>query len=327
MNNIQIKDVAIYHPQNVVDNQVYLDHFDKQGKDVRGLLKSLGREKRYIIDSPDETPLTMAIKASEAVLEKADLKATDLDMIIFTTQTPETTLPSNAVRLFNHLQPKAETVIYDLNANCAGMTIAFEQISHYMKSNTSIQRALIVGSDYWSLISDPEDPLCYAGFSDSAAAIIVERTSEEKGFIDSIYHVNTVFAETMMYPAEGLTKGIRETGNLKYARTVPFDGGIVLDVTYGMIETLLTRNQLQPSDVKYCFSQSALNNIQKIKEHFHLSDEQVVYIGDKFGYTGTSSPFIALHEGLASGQVKRGDYVVFWTVGTGFELVATLIKY
>ena len=327
MNNIKIKDVAIYHPENVVDNQFYLDHFDKQGKDVRGLLKSLGREKRYISNDSNETTLTMAIQATNAVLEKTNLKATDLDMIIFTTQTPETTLPSNAVRLFNHLQPKPETIIYDMNANCAGMTIAFEQVSHYMKSNTSIERALIVGSDHWSLISDPEDPLCYAGFSDSAAAIIVERTAVEVGFIDSIYHVNTVFAETMMYPAEGLAKGVRETGDLKYARTVPFDGGIVLDATYNMLDTLLTRNQLKPDEVKYCFSQSALNNIKKIKEHFDLSDEQVVFIGDKFGYTGTSSPFIALHEGLESGQVKHGDHVVFWTVGTGFELVATLIKY
>lgn len=327
MNNIKIKDVAIYHPQNEVDNQFYIEHFDKQGKDVRGLLKAMGREKRYIVNDPNETPLTMAIEAVNAVLEKANLTATDLDMMIFTTQTPETTLPSNAVRLFNHLQPKPETIIYDLNANCAGMTVALEQVSHYMKSNMSIQYALIVGADYWSLISDPEDPLCYTCFADGAAAIIVERTAEDTGFMDSVYHVNTIFAEKMMYPAEGLTKGIRETNDLKYARTVPFDGGIVLDATYGMLDTLFKRNNLQPEQVKFCFSQFSLNNIQKIKEQFHLSDDQVVYVGDQFGYTGTSSPFIALHEGLKSGQVKRGDYIIFWTIGAGFELVATLIKY
>ncbi|AMW99579.1 3-oxoacyl-[acyl-carrier-protein] synthase III C-terminal domain-containing protein [Rummeliibacillus stabekisii] len=327
MNNIKIKDVAIFHPQNSVDNDYYTEHFDKQGKDVRGLLKAMGRERRYINDDPNETPLTMGIKAVNAVLEKTKLTAKDLDMIIFTSQTPETTLPSNAIRLFDAIKPKAETIVYDLNANCAGMTVALEQVSHYMKSNTSLQYALIVGADYWSLISDPEDPLCYTCFADGAAAMIIERTTEDVGFIDSTYHVNTVFAEKMMFPAEGLTKGIRETGDLKYARTIPFDGGIVLDATYGMLETLFKRNNVNPSEVKYCFSQFALSNIKKIKEHFSLTDEQVVYVGDEFGYTGTSSPFIALHEGVKSGQIKRNDYVIFWTIGAGFELVATLIKY
>ncbi|MEX3625459.1 ketoacyl-ACP synthase III [Viridibacillus arvi] len=327
MNNIKIKDVAIYHPENVVDNQFYIDHFDKQGKDVRGLLKAMGREKRYICNDPNETPLTMAIKAATAVLEKTNLKATDLDMIIFTSQTPETTLPSNAIRLFDHFKPKAGTIVYDLNANCAGMTVALEQVSHYMKSNTSIQKALIIGSDYWSLISDPEDPLCYTCFADGAAAMIIERTNEEVGLIDSIYHVDTIFAEKMMYPAEGLTKGIRETNDLKFARNVPFDGSLVLEATYEMLDTLFKRNNIQPDHVKYCFSQFALSNINLIKERFDLTDEQVVYVGDQFGYTGTSSPFIALHEGVKSGQVKRNDYVIFWTIGAGFELIATLIKY
>ena len=105
--------------------------------------------------------------------------------------------------------------MYDLNANCAGMTVALEQVSHYMNSNKSIQYALIVGADYLSLISDTEDPLSYSCFGDGVAAIIVERTTEEVGFIDSAYHVNTIYAEKMMYPAEGLAKGIRDTNDLK----------------------------------------------------------------------------------------------------------------
>ena len=91
MNKIKIKEVAIFHPQNSVDNQFYLDHFDKKGKDIRGLLNVMGREKRYINNEPNETSLTMAIKATNVVLEKTNLKAIDLDMIIFTSQTPETT--------------------------------------------------------------------------------------------------------------------------------------------------------------------------------------------------------------------------------------------
>ncbi|MER1986235.1 MAG: 3-oxoacyl-[acyl-carrier-protein] synthase III C-terminal domain-containing protein [Solibacillus sp.] len=322
-----IKEIAIYHPQNQVNNQLYIDHFSKQGKDITNFLAAMGREHRYTSKDVDETPLTTAIKATELVLQKAHLTLSDMDMIIFTSQTPETTVPSNAVRLFDHFQGKPNTIIYDLNANCAGMTVALEQISHYMNSNKKINRALIVGSDHLTLFANPSDPLSYACFGDGTAAIIVERTTEDCGFIDSMYHVNTIFAEKMMFPAEGLTKGIRETGDLKEILTIPFDGSIVLDATYEMFDTLFARYNINPSEVKYCLSQFALSNIIKIKERYNLTDAQVPYIGNEFAYTGTSSPFLALHAGIEAGQIKRGDYVMFWTIGTGFELIATLYKY
>lgn len=326
MNTI-IKEIAIYHPQNQVHNEVFIKHFMEQGKDITGFLTSMGRERRYINIDVNETPLTMAIKATEQVLIQANLTLQDIDLIIFTSQTPETVIPSNAVRLFDHFKGKPNTIIYDLNANCAGMTVALEQTSHYMNSNKTINRALIIGSDNLALVANPQDPLSYACFGDGAAAIIVERTTEDYGLIDSMYHVNTIFAEKMMFPAEGLTKGIRETGDLKEMLTIPFDGGIVLEATYDMFDTLFARHQIDPSNVKYCLSQFALSNIIKIKERYHLTDVQVPYIGDEYGYTGTSSPFIAFHEGIKSGQIQRGDYVMFWTIGTGFELIATLYQY
>lgn len=327
MINVSIKEIAIYHPQHQVDNQFYIDHFSKQGKDITNFLAAMGRERRYVNDDVNETPLTMAIKATELVLQKVNLTLNDIDLLAFTSQTPETTIPSNAVRLFDYFKGKPNTIIYDFNANCAGMTIALEQISHYMNSNQTIERALIIGSDHLTLVSNPDDPLSYACFGDGAAAIIVERTTEENGFIDAMYHVNTIFAENMMFPAQGLTTGIRETGDLTKMLTVPFDGSIVLDATYEMFDTLFERYNIQPSEIKYCLSQFALNNIVKIKEHYQLTDAQVPYIGDEFGYTGTSSPFIALHEGIKSGKIKRGDTIMFWTIGTGFELIATLYKY
>lgn len=322
-----IKELAIYHPEQQIDNEFYLKHFLHKGKDVTNFLTSMGRKRRYVIKDATETPLTMAIKASETALQKANLTIQDIDMIVFTTQTPETTVPSNAVRLFDHFKGKPNTIIFDLNANCAGMTVALEQVSHYMNSNKAIQHALIVGSDNLTLFANPEDPLSYACFGDGAAALIVERTEEERGFIDAVYHVDTIYAEKMMFPAEGLSKGIRETDDLKRILTVPFDGSIVLDMTYGMFDELFERYNIEPSEVKYCLSQFALSNIVKIKERYGLTDAQVPYIGDEFGYTGTSSPFLALYEGIKTGQIRRGDYIMFWTIGTGFELIATLYIY
>jgi 3-oxoacyl-[acyl-carrier-protein] synthase-3 len=50
-------------------------------------------------------------------------------------------------------------------------------------------------------------------------------------------------------------------------------------------------------------------------------------VGDEFGYTSTSSPFIALHRAITSGKIQRGDKVLFWTVGAGWQNVAMVVEY
>ncbi|WP_110928710.1 3-oxoacyl-[acyl-carrier-protein] synthase III C-terminal domain-containing protein [Bacillus massiliglaciei] len=329
MTNIFINNVAIYHPKKLVSNDFYHEHFQKNsGKDISHFMEVMGRKDRYLIDNEKENGLTMGIEASKKVLAKSGLAGTDIDMIVFSTQIPETTFPTNSMNIHHAIEAGHETITMDSNANCAGMTLAVEQASRYMMSNPRVNRALIVGSDYNSLISDPQDAMTYANYGDAAAAVILEKTDTDTGFIDSAYYCDSVQRDMIRYPAQGLANAVRGNGDDKYIQWLPFDGAIALPPAYKMIDALLTRNNLTSRDIKaYCLSQYALVNIKRIQEHFQLDDNQIVYVGDRFGYTGTSSPFIALHEGIESGQISRGDYVVFWTVGAGFELTAMLFKY
>ena len=91
---------------------------------------------------------------------------------------------------------------------------------------------------------------------------------------------------------------------------------------------MLRENGLTKDDISmFCFSQFALANIQKIRELMDIDETKSIYIGDKYGYTSTSSPFIALYEAIKQGSVKRGDYIMFWTIGTGSESIVVLYKY
>lgn len=328
MKHIKIKDVAIYHPEYIVDNEFFHQFYQEKGKDVGHFLEIMGRKERYVIKDEAENGLTMGIAASKRVLERANMSGKDIDLIVFSTQVPETTFPTNAMFLHDAIGADNQTIVMDSNANCAGMTVAVEQASYYMKANPNVHTALIVGSDYNSLISNEEEEITYANYGDAAAAVILEKTDEDTGFIDAIYFTDSVNRDKIMFPPEGLTRAVRGDSENMLIKWLPFDGSIALPPTYEMIETLLTRNQLTVKDIKaYCFSQFALGNILKIQEHFQLEDKQIIYVGDKFGYTGTSSPFIALHEGIASGRIQRGDHVLFWTIGAGYQLVAMLLKY
>jgi len=270
----------------------------------------------------------MGIEAAKKALTKANLQGTDIDMIVFSTQVPETTFPINALYIHAAIGADSNAMVLDSNANCAGMVVAVDHASRYMLTSPHIRRALIVGSDYNTLISDPEDAVTYANYGDAAAAVILERSDVEGGFIDSIYYTDPVNRDFIRYPAEGLAKTVKHSSDNRHILWLPFEAHAAMPPTFKMMESLLGRNGLTPQEVgSYCLSQFSLENVKKIQRQFQLDDQQMIYVGDRFGYTGTSSPFIALHEAVETGRVKRGDYVLFWSIGSGFQLVAMLFRY
>ena len=325
MRNIRIKAVDIYHPTKVVKNDYYIEHFQKRGRDITRFLEVMGRNERYIIDNNHENSITMGIEAAQRVLKRAGLEGKDIDMIVFSTQVPERTLPTNAMYVYRAIGAEKHTVVMDSNANCAGMTAAVEQASRYILSNPHVKTALIVGSDVNSLISNPEQEITYANFGDGSSAVILEKTEEKTGFIDAIYEVDSANKDNIVYPEKGFSQSI---GSKECLTFLPFNGAMAIPVACKMIENLLERNNLKIDDIdSYCFSQFALSNIIKIQNHFTIPERKIIYVGDKYGYTTTSSPFICLYEGIESGRIKRGDNILFWTIGAGHQMIAMLFKY
>lgn len=328
MVNIKIKEIAIYHPDNKVNNDFYFEHFDKRGKDIRRLLEHVGRENRYLVDPTNEkeTGITMAVEASKKALEKAQLSGEDIDMLVYSSAVPEQMVPTSSIFIHQGIKGKNRTLLYDLNANCAGMSIAVEQASRNMLTNPRLERALIVGCDYFSPVLDPENEVTYPFFGDIAVAVILEKTEDPVGFIDAIHYVDHTYPTNMLFPAQGLTQ-LLKSGAGKFLTTTPFDDAGMFPKVYESIRELLDQYDLKPTDVKCCFSQSNKANVKLIQENLGFQDEQIIFVADQFGYSGTSSPFLALHEGVKTGEIKRGDTILFWTIGTGFEFITMLFKY
>ncbi|MBN2982508.1 ketoacyl-ACP synthase III [Cohnella algarum] len=329
MGAVRIREVRVYHPSNEVDNEYYIERFRQKGTEVAGLLRALGRNKRFVIDNPAENSLTMAVEAAKSALQGAGLSARDLDLIIFTSQTPEYLLPSNALKLHSALGGDLNTICYDINANCAGMLVGVEQASRYMMGNPRIERALIVGADHFSAHT-PEEPVYHSNFADSAAAVILEAAEGTRGFIDSVYQTDTSVIDNSLFPARGLSNLYREELTAKDAQVkfTPFDDSVCVDSAVDSLRILLDRNGIAKEDVGgYLFSQFSLGNVKLVTERLGIEEDKVTYIGDVYGYTAANSPFVALYEALKAGRISRGDYLVFWTVGAGWQNVSMLMQY
>lgn len=325
MTSIIIKEVSFYHPQNLVRNEFYIEHFANKERDITNLLQSLGKFERYIINNDSENTLTMGIQSSKDVLAKANLSGADMDMVIFSTQVPEYNLPTNAMFVHDAIGGHNRAILMDSNANCAGMTVAIDQAAHYMLSSKHIKYALVIGADANSFITNPEQEISYANFADSAAAVILcKKDDVDGGFIDAIFEVDSKNKTNITYPPKGFRANLKKPQPMDFR---PFD------ITWFpewkvMIEELLQRNNMEIDDIDiFCLSQFGESTNQTIMNLFNIPNSKIVKVGHKFGYTSTNSPFACLNEGINDGRIKRGDTILFWTIGAGHQMVAMLYKY
>ncbi|WP_223069341.1 ketoacyl-ACP synthase III [Paenibacillus caui] len=330
--NVFISHTAVYHPENQVNNSYYIDYFDKQDKDIRRMLEAFGRENRYVSDREEENSLTMAIEAAKLVLRQAGLTGADLDILVFSSGTPEYLAPSNAIHLHRALGGKENALVYDMNANCVGMVIAVDQVSKYMQSDSRMQRALIVGAEQMNRFSSRSNEVTLPNFGDAACAIIVERAENGlSGFIDSYMLTNSARSQVMAFPAKGLSR-IYDASLSEDEKRIFWDtqdeGEASFLLAARSIETLLQRNHIEKQQIrKYFLSQLSQKNIERVRAELDEPHEKFIFVGDRFGYTGTSSPFIALNEAERQDMLSRGDLVVFWSVGAGSISSCVLLKY
>lgn len=331
-NNCMIIGVSYYHPAHKVDNEFFIEHFKKQGKDISRLLKATGRNSRYISDSMDETMLTMGYHAAAEVLERTHIKASQLNMIIFSSGTPEYIAPSNALKIHSMIEAGQKCAVYDLNANCAGTLVAFEQAARSMRNNPNIKYALIVGSDQLNRYARYNEAISYSNFGDSACAMVLENVfNTKRGFLDSDFYTNSSNHDKILLPAKGMTSVVHDKELSVKDKLVKWTNFNLEGAFYSAkisIEEILFKNNLCKSDIKkYYLSQFARKNIDYVCEELEEDIDKFIFVGDEFGYTGTTSPILAFARSLENEDLTIGDYVIFWTVGAGTTCVCVLYQY
>lgn len=327
---IRLSYIDVCHASKVVSNDFYLKHFEQQDKDVKHLLVDvMGRDKRYMFDE-NETTLSLAIKVSKSVLNKANLKGSDIDTLVYSSILSEYVSPPTSILLHKELNLGTNVMCFDMNANCAGMAIALEHISNYLMSSKNAKRALIVGCDDDHSLIDPNNELCYGNYGHAACAIILEKVGDEDcGVVDTEYYIDTAVSDKVVYPSQGFSSFFKSKDiDELYLKWTPFDTGVFMHPAAEMMTRIIKNAGLTKNDISmFCLSQLALANTQKIRELMNIDENKSIYIGDKYGYTGTTSPFIALYESIKLGKVRRGDYIILWTFGAGCQSIAMLYKY
>lgn len=330
MSNVRIQGIEIYYPQNKVDNQYYINYFSEKGKKIDRLLEAYGRKERYIVDDENENMITMAVKAGQKALESCNLTGDDIDLLVVSTQTPEYIWPTNSLIIFGKLNINPRAQVFDQNANCLGMLTAVANANAAMRGTPEFKRALIIGSDNFSMINNPESEYLYPIMGDSACAVILEKTdNENEGILATEFLSDGSAALTAARcPKNGFKKLFSDKDEKICNWWDPFDAGFVPEQVCKLNAELTKRTGIFVKDIDhFCYSQYAKSMSVGIAQSLDVDFDKFIYVGDKYGYTGTTSPFIAMYEGIKSGKIKRGDLISMWSVGIFWTTCGIYMRY
>jgi 3-oxoacyl-[acyl-carrier-protein] synthase-3 len=286
------------------------------------------KERR--IASEDQAASDLAYEASRLAIERAALKAKDIDFLIAATVTGDMPFPSTACILQHKLGAK-NAVAFDINAACSGFLYGLYIADSFIKSGMH-KKMLIVGTEVLSKITDWEDRTTCVLFGDGAGAAIVESTEEERGIISMHINSDGGMWDLLHIPGGGSRYPVSKDSINKRLHYIKMKGNEIFKVAVRTLEDLVLRilkdNKLDPSQLSLLIPHQAnLRIIQATADRLGLPLDKFLINLDKYGNTSAASIPIALDEAVMTGRIKDGDYILLEAFGGGLTWASALIKW
>jgi 3-oxoacyl-[acyl-carrier-protein] synthase-3 len=293
------------------------------------ILSRTGIRERHIADKGVATS-DLAVEAAKTALAKGGIDPAEIEVIVVATVTPDMLFPSTAC-LVQHKLGAKRAWGFDLSAACSAFVYALQTGAQFIASGAH-QKVLVIGADVMSSILDYTDRATCILFGDGAGAVVLEPAEEGEGIIDFHHEVDGSGGCSLYMPAGGsLHPATHETVDKKM-HFVHQDGQAVFKYAVKKMgeacEKVLTRNGVSASDID-CFIPHQANQriINATAERIGLKPESVIINIDRYGNTTAGTIPLAMQTAVEEGKLKKGDLVMLASVGAGFTVGATLLRW
>ncbi|MDV3458557.1 beta-ketoacyl-ACP synthase III [Sphingomonas sp. HF-S4] len=278
------------------------------------------------IAGDDETTSTLATGAARRALESAGIAATEIDLIVLATATPDQTFPASATRVQTALGIN-DCVAFDVAAVCSGFLYAL-QVADSMIRAGAARRALVIGAETFSRILDWEDRATCVLFGDGAGAIVLEgQESDEtsgRGILATRLHADGRHNDLLYVDGGPSTTGT--VGKLRMKGREVFRHAVVN--LAAVMEESLGAAGLASSDVDWVVPHQANARIlDATARKLGLAPEKVVVTVDQHANTSAASVPLALDTAVRDGRIKQGDLIVLEAMGGGFTWGAAVVRF
>ena len=281
------------------------------------------RQRHYSHVSTGE----MGWLAAERALAAAGIDATDIDLVILGSTTPEEICPNTASFIKNKLGAH-KAAAFDLNSACTSWLYGLNVATDMIKSG-SIKKAVVIGSERISLAMDwSKRESCFL-FGDGAGAVVIEASENKSGLLSA--HMSCVpdSRECLRLPSWGMTTK-HLTGDIHVS--LDFEGmEIFKSAVKGMSDSIaevLEREGLTPEDIDlFIPHQANVRIIQALAKRIDFPMEKVMVCIDEYANTSAAAIPLALCDALAEKRVKPGMTILTASFGAGLSCGAGIIRW
>ncbi|MEO7240227.1 MAG: beta-ketoacyl-ACP synthase III [Sphingomicrobium sp.] len=313
-----IQGVGSALPKRRVDNAELCETVDTSDE---WIVERTGIRSRYIAGE-GETTATLAADAARRALDHAGVAASEIDLIVLATATPDQTFPSSATKVQAMLGID-DCIAFDVHAVCTGFLYALS-VADSMLRGGNAKKALVIGAETFSRILDWEDRGTCVLFGDGAGALVLGSEHGERGILATKLHADGRHNDMLFVDGGPSTTGT--VGKLRMKGREVFRHAVVnLAEVLGEV---LAEIGLTAADVDWVVPHQANARIlDATARKLGLSPDKVVVTVDQHANTSAASVPLALDTAVRDGRIKRGDLIVLEAMGGGFTWGAAALRY
>jgi 3-oxoacyl-[acyl-carrier-protein] synthase-3 len=314
----RIAGTGSYLPKKIITNNDLEKMVDTTDEWIR---TRTGIERRHIA-ADGETTVDLAEHAARRALEAAGVAPAEVDFIAFGTTTPDLVFPNCGTLLQQRLGCRGVPA-FSLETACAGFMYALSIADKYVRCGEA-RRALVIGAETLSRITDWSDRATAVLFADGAGAVVLEAAAQP-GVLSTHLHSDGEYKD-LLYCGSGVSKGfaaklvISMTGSEVFRIAVTKLGQVV--------DETLAANGLERSALDWLVPHQAnIRIVQATARKLEIPMERVIVTVQDHGNTSAASVPLALDVAVRDGRIRRGELLLLEAFGGGFTWGSALVRY
>ncbi len=335
--NAYIKRIVYNLPKKLVTNEDLVA--ENPMWDLTTIAKKTGVDQRYIADE-DETALDISIGACKEFFKLSGVEPSEIDAIIFCTQTPDYVMPPNSSLIHRHFDFRKDVMAFDINLACSGyiyaLTIAKSLIVSYV-----VRNVLLITADTYSKLIHRRDRSTRTLFGDAASVSHIVACSDNNGILAQSLGSEGKYFKKFYVPAGGFKfpksestskTDIDNGGNMRSEENIVMDGMGIWNFIRSKIPehilNFLDENKLNLRDIDlFVFHQASALTLDSLQKSLKIPDEKMFRNIRKYGNTVSTSIPIALAEAIEQGYINKGNLVLLSGFGVGLSYGSILMRY
>jgi 3-oxoacyl-[acyl-carrier-protein] synthase III len=312
-----------YLPAQVLTNADLAARLDTSDE---WIIERTGIRRRHIAAAGEFTS-DLGVAAARNALENAGMAASEIDLIVVATATPDQTFPACAT-VIQHKLGIIDCVAFDIAAVCSGFLYALS-VADALLTSGAHRTALVIGAETFSRLLDWEDRGTAVLFGDGAGAVVLRAetgagTSADRGILAHRLHSDGRYND-LLY-VDGGPGSTGTTGKLRMKGREVFRHAVT-NLANVMGETLAAAG-LAPGDVDWVVPHQAnLRILEATARKLDLPIERVVVTVDGHANTSAASVPLALDTAVRDGRIKSNDLLLLEAMGGGFTWGAAAVRW